>query len=107
MKTIAKIIGLLILGVSCFGVGAWTCSAINRYVGEQTDWKFLAAVLVPSAFFAVSVWCAMTLGRMFFEGRRRARITRAGLIAGYPRHEITDYFEKKAKAIKSTSGKSS
>lgn len=94
MKGIAKVLGLAILGLASFAAVSWTCAAINRYVGEQTDWKFLAAVLVPSAFFAVSIWCAMTLGRMFFEGRRRSQIMRASLAAGYPQEEISQYFKK-------------
>jgi hypothetical protein len=56
---------------------------------------FLDPKFLPSIFFAATIWCAMMAGRLLLGERRKSRIMRAGLAAGYPQKEINDYFSKK------------
>ena len=93
MKIEAKVLTLIMLGIAALGAGIWTCFAVNRWVGYETDWKFLAAVMIPSAFFCAALWCAGSGWRLIYEARRRKAFMRAGAAAGYPPKEITDYFK--------------
>jgi hypothetical protein len=93
MKTITKVLLLGVMGLAALSAGIWTCSAVNRWVGYETDWKFLGAVMIPSACFCAALWCAGRGWGLIYESLRRKAFTRAAAAAGYPPKEITDYFK--------------
>jgi hypothetical protein len=93
VKTIAKVLVLVVMGLAFLGAGIWACFAVNRYIGQGTDWKFLAAVMIPSACFGAAVWCAVKGWMITYEARRIDLLMRSAAAAGYSPKEITDYFK--------------
>jgi hypothetical protein len=93
MKTMAKVLTLMMLGLAALGAGVWTCLVVNRYAGQGTDWKFLGAVLVPTACLCTALWCAGSGWRLAYESRRKKAFMRAAVAAGYPPKEIRDCFK--------------
>jgi hypothetical protein len=93
MKTVTKVSLLRVMGFAALGAGIWTCFAVNRWVGYETDWKFMAAVMIPSACFSAALGCVGSAWKLVCDSRRRKAFMRAGAAAGYSPKEITDYFK--------------
>jgi hypothetical protein len=93
MKTVTRVSLLGVMALVALAAGIWACFAVNRWVGYGADWKFLGAVLLPSACWCVALWCAGTAWRLVYEARRRELLMRVAAAAGYPPKEITDYFK--------------